>query len=105
MSLDSGWHGCRYEIFKVHESGMIGEAYIYARKANKITQVARFEPGEGAGGRYRVEDLDTETVGGDYFADTLRDVMRVAGEREAARLLAKGAGLAGRTPRSKARLT
>lgn len=99
MALLAGWHGCRFDILSVHPSGMIGHAYIYARKGNKITQVAKWQPGEGVCGRYQVDDLDNGTVGGEYTAETLKEVMRIAGEREAARLLELGAKLAGRAAR------
>lgn len=83
--METGWHNCRYEIVSVHPSGMISRAYIYARKANMITQVARFAPGDDRCGRYQVEDRTC----GDYTADTLKDVMRIAEQREAARLAAQ----------------
>ena len=91
MSLIAGWHGCRFDILAVHPSGMIGHAYIYARKSSKITQVAKWQPGQGAFGLYQVDDLDNDTEGADYTADTLKEVMRIAGEREGARLVTLGA--------------
>lgn len=84
-SLTVGWHGCRFEIVSVLTSGMVGRAYIYARKANKITQQAVWKGGLGARGQYAVTDHDT---GGDYTADTLKQVMQIAEQREQTRLKA-----------------
>ena len=85
MSLEQGWHGCRFDPTHIAASGMVSQALIYARASNKITQTAQWN---GELGVYDVEDYEG---GGPYTAATLKEVMEVAQQREQRRAAASPA--------------